>query len=142
MKLAKYLCILVISLLSLQSYAVTTNPNPPNKEYITVGEYVNLKFKDVKARSAQKLNIKDRVEFFVTKKQLKKQLKKGNITAETTMTVDDEFKIDWGGFALGFLLGLLGLIIVAIAFKKPKKNAVISSLIGMVAIVALALIFA
>ena len=141
MKLITYVCLLAMTLLSIQSYAVTTNPTPPSEEYITVGEYVNLKFKDIKERSATKLNIKDRVEFMVTKKRLKKQLKKGTISAETTLKVDDQFQIDWGGFALGFLLGLIGLIIVAIAWKKPKKNGVVSALIGMVAIAALYIIF-
>jgi hypothetical protein len=140
--LTKLSLILLISIISFNTYAVTTNPNPPKDEYITVGEFVNLKFKDVKNMSTKKLSIKDRVEFMVTKKMLKKKIKKGEVNAEAKMMTTDQFELNWGGFALGFLLGLLGLIIVAIFFKKPKKNAVVSSLIGMVAITALYLIFA
>ncbi len=140
-KLAKISLILLISIVSINAYAVTTNPTPPTDDYITVGEFVDLKFKDIKKMSPKKLNIKDRIEFMVTKKVLKKKIRKGEIKAETKLMASDQFEMNWGGFALGFLLGLLGLIIVAIFFEKPKKNAVVSSLIGMVAIVALVLIF-
>jgi hypothetical protein len=59
--LTKLSLILLISIISFNTYAVTTNPNPPKDEFITVGEFVNLKFKDVKNMSTKKLSIKDRV---------------------------------------------------------------------------------
>ena len=54
-KLTKLSLILLISVISFNTYAVTTNPNPPTDDYMTIGEFVDLKFKDIKKSARRKL---------------------------------------------------------------------------------------
>jgi len=108
------------------AHAVTTvNPY----EGITVGEFTEMSFKDFKKMSGQKLTVKHKLEFMVAKKTMKRAVKKGLI--QPSDAAGSDFSINWGGLLLGFFLGLIGLLIVALAFKKPRKSAIISSLIGM-----------
>ncbi len=127
------LIVSMLCLMSVRNYAINPiSPEAYNLTTITVNEYLDMDFKQLKSLSAQELKFKDRVGFLVTKRYLKHQLENDKIErSDNFITASDGFKFSFGGFLLGFLLGLLGLIIVAVAFKKPRKNAVLSALIGM-----------
>jgi hypothetical protein len=111
---------------------VNVNLNNTSLDEMTVQDFLDLKYKDYKKISDQKAKFGERVGFLVTKKFLNNRLKSGKIdTAEDFNTAADGFRFRFGAFLWGLFFGLLGLIIVAIFFRRPKKNAIVSCIIGM-----------
>ena len=99
---------------------------------MTVQDFLDIKYKDYKKISGQKAKFGDRVGFLVTKKFLNTRLKNGKFEAgEDYNTAANGFRFRFGAFLWGLVFGLLGLIIVAIFFRRPKKNAIVSCIIGM-----------
>ncbi len=109
-------------------YSLPTNSTPI--EQITVGDFIDLSTKEYKALNGNKLNFKERVEFRANKILLKRAVKKNELDASTSFAESSGFQMKWGPFVLGLLLGLIGVIGVLAFTKKPKKNAVLSALIG------------
>ncbi len=116
-----------------QAYSVHTvlKTNSMDISTMSVGDFMDLKYKDLKEVSQEKLNLKDRIEFMATKRYMKYQLKSENIAEEDDfLNAAGGFNFRFGPFIVGFIFGILGLLIVALVVKKPKKNAVVSALIG------------
>ena len=90
---------------------------------MSIGDIVGMNAKEFSQATGQKLSIRDRIVFGLVKSQLKKGLKKGDLelnasAAEPAAKVDGSFNI--GAFILGLLLGIIGFLIVLIAFKDKK----------------------
>ncbi len=134
MKLFKsiYLTPLFLLFFVSNNFAVNSHKvNPGLSETMTVGDYVDMDFKTLKSKTDQKLNLGNRIEFLVNKKMLKKALKDKTITKDAEFRAGDGYHFRFWPFLIGMLFGLLGLILVAIFVRRPKKNAIISCLIGM-----------
>ncbi len=90
-------------------------------------ELLALTAKEYEQRAGKKMKLKERVELVL----LKHYVKKGKNALP--------FEINWGAFALGLLLGLIGLIIT-LFFKD--KNAWKSALLGIGVLFVILLIVA
>jgi len=124
---------LAILFFAQASYAVNTAPTQLfGQESATVDDFLSLKFSDAKASASSKLTFKDRLAFIATKKYLKTKIKNGSISAEDDLYESAAgFNFKFGPFIAGFFLGILGLLLVWILVPKPRKNAMVSCLIGM-----------
>lgn len=109
---------------------------------ISLADFVKLTPSGYKALTGKKIGFKHGVELKVTQKQLKKAIRKdGTVDVqELQKAAAEPFKFHLGGFALGFLLGLLG-VIIALFFKDAnRKSRITSSLIGLGVVVILVLL--
>ena len=101
------------------------------QEY-TVESFLELDFADYSKIQSRKNKVINKIEFKVNKFLLKRQLKKERIQKDDAFTpTQDGFKWNWGGFLIGLVLNGIGVLIVALLFPVPRKNAVISAIIGM-----------
>jgi hypothetical protein len=74
-------------------------------------------------------------------RQVKKQLKKGiEVDMMEMAKRANSGSFNWGAAALGFFLGLIGILIVYLAFKNDKEVARKSGWIGFAVGVAVALL--
>ena len=90
---------------------------------MTVQDFLALNADKVRTLTGKKMSLKDKLGLWWVQKQINKHQKEF-----TQGDVDTgAFKINWGAFVLGLLLGLIGLIITL--FFKDKK-AWVSALIG------------
>ena len=94
---------------------------------LTTQELLNLSPKTYQQITGQKLTIKQRIVLFMTKKALKKQMQAGLDPDPQKVVEDVKAQFNWGAFALGLFLGLIGLLI-SFAFKD--KNAWRYALMG------------
>ena len=116
------------------SEAIQHNQTIENQPYLqlTVGDILDMNAREFKAYSGKKLSLKDRIVFGLVKNQLKRGLRAGTIShdssaAETAARAEGSFNV--GAFILGFLLGLIGFLIVILAFDD--KQAWKWALLGM-----------
>jgi hypothetical protein len=105
---------------------------------VTVADIMSMNAKEFSARTGQKMSLKQKIGYGLMKGQLKRAVKKGELSLNDSATAavaasDGSFNV--GAFFLGFLFGLLGVLIVAIAFED--KKAWISALIGLGAFLVL-----
>lgn len=119
---------------AITSYCVNT---PASLTYdlstMSVDDYVGMSYKNFKEISPKKLNVIDRIGFIATKKYYKSEINKKNLDPASEYSVAaDGFKFKFGPFFIGLILGLIGTLIIVLVVPKPRKNAVISSLIGAV----------
>ena len=101
-------------------------------ETINIAEYVKLKVSDFKRLTGQKLTLKERIVFRINQKRIKKTIRKdGAIDMDAYQKAAKEpFKWNWGGFFLGLLLPIVGLIITAFFKDDQRKNRIDSAAIG------------
>lgn len=104
---------------------------------VRIAEFVKLDVKGVQKLIGRKLS-------FIQKKLRRSVEKNGTVSIQKLSEPrDDSFRFDIGGFFLGLVLWLPGLIIAAIMDRKKKpKNIFKSAVIGFVISTALALAFA
>jgi hypothetical protein len=109
---------------------------------ITLEQFVKLTPSAYKELTGKKLGFKHHVEMKVTQRQLKKTIRKDGTVDVTELqkVAAEPFKFHLGGFALGFLLGLLGVIITLFFKDANKKSRLYSSLIGLGAVIILVLL--
>lgn len=104
--------------------------------------------KEFEAFSGKKMNFADRMFFKMGQKKLQKSIDaNGNVTNKKLEKylrkggADGSSGFHLGGFALGFFLGLIGVLIAYVAFSDDnKKNRVKWSWIGWGAFVVLYLV--
>jgi len=114
---------------------------------ISLMEFSKLKPAEYEKMAKVKLGFFDRVAYKMAMKKLKKSIdKNGNITNKKvakmfTKPVEGDSGFHLGGFALGFLLGLIGVLIAYVAFNDDyKSNRVKWSWLGLLAAVVLSII--
>lgn len=99
---------------------------------ISLADYIRLSSSDLKKLTVHKLNIKEIIVFKITQKKIKKAISKdGSIDMLAfNKQAKKPFKWHWGGFFLGLLMPVLGLIITAFFKDEQRKNRIDSAAIG------------
>lgn len=111
-----------------------------HNQELTVEEFTQMKLKDFKNHTGEKMTFKEKLAFRVVKKKLKRELRRGNIPADAAApSRASDLDINIGALLLGFVFGLLGFLVVLIFFED--RDAWISALVGMAAWLVLVLIF-
>jgi hypothetical protein len=142
--MGKIIFALLTLILTFSSYSTTirsfTNPKaeevliqiPCTKIQMTLADYVKLKPSGYKNLTGKKLNLKETIVFKITQKKIKKTIRKdGTIDMDAYHKAAEEpFKWNWGGFFLGLLLPIVGLIITAFFKDDQRKNRIDSAAIG------------
>lgn len=104
--------------------------------------FVALTPAKVAEMTGRKMTLNQKINLKLAQRQVKKDIKKGrdvNMTQMAQRAGDGSF--NWGAAALGFFLGLIGVLIVYLAFKNDKEAARKAGWIGFAVGLALALIF-
>ena len=105
---------------------------------ITIEDIVNLKPKEIEKKAGKKLKFKEKLALKLAKGKIKKAMKKGKSPEEIKAELAaGDFNFHIGGFILGFLLGVLGVLI---AYLLIDRDAGISALIGVGAVLVLVLL--
>jgi hypothetical protein len=103
--------------------------------------FVALTPAKVAEMTGQKMTLNQKINLKLAQRQVKKDLKKGrdvNMIQMAQRAGDGSF--NWGAAALGFFLGLIGVLIVYLAFKNDKEAARKAGWIGFAVGLALTLI--
>ena len=102
------------------------------QERALMEKVVKMSVKDYEALSEKKMNFTERLAFKITKKRFEKKLKMGDGSSSSGFNI--------GGFALGFFLGLIGVLIAYLFIKDDNLRK--WAWIGVGTIVAIALLAA
>lgn len=93
----------------------------------------------VKELTGKKMTLKEKIGLKLAQRHVKKELKKGHeVNVAEALRAEGNF--NWGAAALGFFLGLIGVLIVYLAFKNDKETARKSAWIGLAVWIAIWLI--
>lgn len=139
------LCLALLFGVFSESFAVKSAPRPAASEeqsefaQFSQDELLNLSRSDVEARIGRKMSFRERMARKIAKKQIKKARKRGtaqDLSAEKAMR-DGTTAFNIGGFLLGLLLGLIGVLI---AYIVDRDGMVRSAWIGFGVLLALILI--
>ena len=112
---------------------------------ISLLELSKISKADLEAMTGRKMNHIQTMAFKGAQKKLNKGIDENGIVTNKKMKKafdDGETGFNIGGFALGFLLGLLGVLIAYLINDDKKQNRRKWAWIGLGAIVLLTLIFA
>lgn len=129
--------------------AASVGENDAYKQKVEMLKKIStMSLKEFEVFTGKKMNFADRMFFKMGQKKLKKSIDaNGNVTNKKLDKylkkggADGSSGFHLGGFALGFLLGLIGILIAYVAFSDDnKQNRVKWSWIGLAASVVLSLI--
>ena len=125
---------------SYQAKAVNTATIPIENAVLqpTVGDIVDMNAREFAQYTGQKFSLKQRIAFGLIKSHLKHDLHKGKLSADDSALnamAAGSSSFNFGAFILGFLLGIIGLLIVLLAFKD--KGAWKYALYGWLAAIVL-----
>ena len=129
--------LLTILFVSQNSFSVNKKVIPSNTAIEKIGEvdlsaiqdmnlqdFLNMSAKEIGKKRGKKLKFKERIALGLAKRKIKKALKKGKSEEEIKeMLASGGGDFHVGGFLLGFLLGLIGVLIAYIAVKDGIKWA-------------------
>jgi hypothetical protein len=97
-------------------------------------DFLQMEAKDLEEITGKRVRLKDRYALIMTKRLLKKELKKGN-----EINISEEFKENKNGFSvvgflLGFFLSFIGALLAWIFFKDGLKSALLGMLCSFIII--------
>lgn len=117
-------------------------PLMKSDKMISLQNFLTLTPKQYKNLTGKKLNVLDRVNLKVTQKQMKKFVAKDGTVDEVEVKkyADGDTGFHLGGFALGFLLGLIGVLIAYIISDDKKAQRTKWAWIGLAAWVVILLV--
>jgi len=95
-------------------------------------DYIKLKTLDFKRLTGHKLTLKETIALKIIQRRIKKTIRKdGSVDMlKFEHQTKEPFRWNWGGFFLGLLLPILGLIITAFFKDDQRKNRITSAAIG------------
>lgn len=115
---------------------------------VSLMDLSRMKVKELEAITGEKMKLVDKIGFLAAQKQLRSSINvDGTISSKKLEKVAAKAKADGdsgfhlGGFALGFLLGLIGVLIAYLIKDDKKKNRVKWAWLGLVAWLVIWLIF-
>ena len=139
----KVLLLLLATIVIAGSYATSVSETKPvlnaNQIFLPVGktgktislmELSQISLRDFEVLTNQKMKFFDRLAFKAGQKKLRKNiaedgtLKKKKLEKMMTKYYGGETGFHFGGFALGFFLGLIGVLIAYLIKDEYKKNRV------------------
>lgn len=114
---------------------------------ISLYQLSQISVKDLQKLTGQKMNFMDKVKFKVAQKKLRNNINPDGTFANkkienafTGKSKGGETGFHFGGFALGFFLGLIGIVVAYVINDDYKKNRVKWAWLGLAIGVALSLI--
>lgn len=121
-------------------------PVGKNGEMISLMDLSSMRVKELESITGQKMKLADKAGFLIAQKQLRNSIdadgsinnKKLNKAAAKAKADGSGFHI--GGFALGFLLGLIGVLIAYLINDDLKSTRVKWAWIGLAAWIVIVLI--
>ena len=138
---------LLLPLFFILSISVFAAPNPIKEaserslNQLTVGEMTQMNVREFQEATGQKFSLKEKITYGIFKKRLKKDVKRGAIPADMSAAQAlDDIDMNWGAFALGFIFGILGFLVVILLFDD--HDAWKSALIGFGIWIGLLILFA
>jgi len=111
---------------------------------ICLTDYIKLSPGEYKKLTGKRLKWKEAISLKITQKRIKKTIRKdGTVDMNAYQTTSKKpFKFHWGGFFLGLLLPIVGMVVAALIKKDDKKSdRVTSAAIGTLIVCVAALIF-
>jgi len=115
-------------------------------QLISIQDLSTIKVKDFEKLTGKKMKLFDEIGFTITQKQLRKNINRDGtfnnkkIQKSFEKYVDGTTGFHAGGFLLGFLLGIIGVLIAFLIKDDKKKNRVKWACIGLAALVIIAII--
>lgn len=102
----------------------TVAKNTELKHQLTVEDILTKNRKAIERKIGKKLKLKERLALKLMKRNLKKQLKKGKSKEELKAALaNDNSNFNIGAFFLGFLLGLIGILLAYIFMRDHVRSA-------------------
>lgn len=110
---------------------------------VSIGQVYRMSAKELAGFTGRKLTWKDRIAFAMLKRELKKEIRKGNEDADalqflSAMRDEGRFRFNIPGFLLGLLLGIFGVGIAYIVSRSRDVHT--SSWIGFGVLVIAAIV--
>ena len=154
----KFFALFMAIALMVTSFAAVGVVTPPPKKatelFIPIGnsgqkislmDLSYIKVKEYEALSGRDMKMADKVMFKLAQRELRKSISPdGTVNskklAKVVKKVDSSTGFHIGGFALGFLLGLVGVLIAYLLNDANKSNRVKWSWIGLGALVVLVIL--
>ena len=115
---------LVFTAVLTSAVPVRVNENAPVTAPVTVDALVKMNSREFAEVIGHKLSLKEKIVFRIAQRELRKEIKREGIQSYATLDVqqmmaDGEKNFYFGGFILGLLLGLIG-VLIAYLMKKDK----------------------
>ncbi len=115
---------LVFTALLTSAVPVRVNESTPAPERVTVDALLNMNSREFAEVIGHKLSLKEKIVFRIAQRELRKDMKREGLQSDTTLDVqqmmaDGEKGFYFGGFILGMLLGLIG-VLIAYLMKRDK----------------------
>jgi hypothetical protein len=115
---------LVFTALLTSSVPVRVDGTAPVTAPVTVDALVKMNSREFAEVIGHKLSLKEKIVFRIAQRELRKEIKREGIQSDATLDVrqmmaDGEKGFYFGGFILGLLLGLIG-VLIAYLMKKDK----------------------
>ena len=147
----KVLAFLLAFVIMAQSFAagIATKPEPlrasdikiplTNGKVITLQELADIKAADFAKLTGKKMKFFDRVGFKIAQKKLRSSINSDGTLSSKKLeknfrkAADGTTGFHLGGFALGFLLGLIGVLIAYLLNDEKKANRVKWAWLGVAA---------
>ena len=111
-------------------------------KFINLQELANIKVADYEKLSGKKMHLLDRLEFKLAQRKLRNSINDDGTVNNSALTrtsakkdIDGETGFHLGGFALGFLLGLIGVLIAYVIHDEKRHNRTKWAWIGFVVFV-------
>jgi hypothetical protein len=135
-KLNLFLFSLFLSLFFLPNFThAVVHPTPENlspkienftgSTALSLDDIVNLNAKELGKKRGKKLKLKERIAFFIMKKEIKRARKKGKSDTEIIQelgTPEEDAK-NIIAYLLGLFFSLIGVLLVFLIFRKSTKYA-------------------
>lgn len=115
---------LVFTAILTSAIPVRVTEPAPTAATVTVDALLNMNGREFADVIGHKLSLKEKIVFRIAQRELRKEIKREGIQSDATLDVqqmmaDGEKGFYFGGFILGLLLGLIG-VLIAYLMKKDK----------------------
>jgi len=115
---------LVFTAVLTSAIPVRVNENAPVTAPVTVDALMKMNSREFAEVIGHQLSLKEKIVFRIAQRELRKEIKREGIQSDATLDVqqmmaDGEKSFYFGGFILGLLLGLIG-VLIAYLMKKDK----------------------